>query len=456
MSSALRPLLTLFVILSCWAPAVAFPINVAGLDTARTAIWIHDLRLRADLVRTNIDTSLVPASVMKSVTSAALLNLADPDERFVTHVYADGRLDADGTLSGNIIVRAVGDPTIESQFFNSTRGFADSIVAGVRRLGITAVGGKVMIDESDFPDATTPPGWMEEDLIWPYGTRLQGANFRDNRFHLRLPSCQTSPRVPDLKFNFKATKARGVSIDRKDGSETFTVTGNTRRAYSDNFATPYPCKVMAAEVTARLCDAGIPVNGADLPSSSEIQEIYTHLSPTFGEILRSLMHRSDNLMAEGMLRAIAPGGTRDEAIAEVLAVWNMVGISSHGVNIVDGSGLSRDDRLTARFLGEINRQMIGEEFGADYVSLFPRAGFDGTMKGFLAETPLQGRVAMKTGSMKGVQSYSGYLLDAEGQPTHLLVFIVNGFRCSRASLKNAIQRLLLDTFSVSLQDETHQ
>lgn len=169
--------------------------------------------------------------------------------------------------------------------------------------------------------------------------------------------------------------------------------------------------------------------------------------------MQSLMHRSDNLMAEGMLRAIAPGGTRAQAITEENNVWAMQGISAHGVKIVDGSGLSRDNRLTARFLGNINRQMLAEEFGNEFVTLFPLAGRDGTMKYFLRDTPLEGRVAMKTGSMKGVQSYSGYLLDEEGKPTHLLVFIANGFRCSRTALKNDIQRLLLELFDVSLQED---
>ena len=165
-----------------------------------------------------------------------------------------------------------------------------------------------------------------------------------------------------------------------------------------------------------------------------------------------MMHRSDNLMAEGMLRAIAPGGTRKDAIDEEMAVWTMAGIGAHGVKIVDGSGLSRDNRLTARFLGQIYQYMLGEDFGNEYVSLFPLAGRHGTMRNFLIDTPLEGRVAMKTGSMKGVQSYSGYLLDEEGRPTHLLVFMANGFRCSRQALKNDIQRLLLELFDVSLQD----
>lgn len=426
----------------------AFPLKVAGLDTINTAILIRDLRFGHDIISANIDRALIPASVMKSVTVASMLNLADPMERFATPVLAEGRI-ADGVLEGNLVVKVCGDPTIESQFLPESQGFADSIATAVRRLGITKILGKVIIDESDFPDATTPPGWMAEDIPWYYGARLQGANFRDNRFRLRLPSKETVPFVPDLKFSM--IKGNGSKIDRKDGSETFIVRGN--RAFSDVFATPYPFKVMHHEIVSTLKRSGVEVAGTKVTPADETREIYVHESPVFGEIMQSLMFRSDNLMAEGMLRALTPGGTRAEAISEEMAVWAMAGISAHGVNIIDGSGLSRDNRLTARFLGDIYTHMATDTFSNDYLTLFPKAGFDGTMKNFLVASPLAGRVAMKTGSMKGVQSYGGYLFDSEGRPTHVIVFLVNNFRCNRAALKKEIERLLLEKFDVSLYSE---
>lgn len=429
----------------------AFPLKVRGIDTTRTAVLIHDLRFGVDIVSENIDKSLIPASIMKSVTVGALLNLADTQERFSTPVVAEGSI-TDSVLHGNLIVKTCGDPTIESQYFTETQGFADSIAVALHRMGVKQIEGMVEIDQSDFPDATTPPGWMAEDIPWYYGARLQGANFRDNRFRMRLPSKETSPYVPDIKFSFSRPSARRIKVDRKDGSETFLVSGNVRRrGYNDVFATPYPWKVMQHEITSTLDGYGISVNGKKMNHGSQSVMVYEHKSPTFTEIMRSLMHRSDNLMAEGMLRAITPGGTRADAITEENAVWTMAGISAHGVTIVDGSGLSRDNRLTARFLRDIYKYMMSEEFADDYTSLFPRAGNDGTMKYFLLDTPLEGRVAMKTGSMKGVQSYAGYLFDEDGHPTHILIFIANGFRCSRAALKNDIQRLLLEKFNVSLQ-----
>lgn len=431
----------------------AFPIKVPGLDTLNTAVWVYDLRFNYDVVKANIDRSLVPASVMKTVTCASLLNLADGAERFSTKIVADGRI-ADSTLHGNLVVLTVGDPTIDSQYFEETRGFADSIASALTRLGIKRITGDVVIDESSFPDATTPPGWMAEDIPWYYGARLQGANFRDNRFNLLLPSRKTVPEVPNLKFKFVSPKKRGVKVSRADGSETFTITGNIRRGFSGTLSMPYPAKAMRAAVITALGEHGIVSGDKPVNADGNRSVIYIHRSPAFSKIMQSLMHRSDNLMAEGMLRAIAPGGTRARAIKEEEAVWAMWGISAHGVRIVDGSGLSRDNRLTARFLGDINRQMLVEEFDGEYVSLFPRAGYDGTMRNFLIDTPLEGRVAMKTGSMKGVQSYSGYLLDEDGRPTHVLVFIANNFKCSRPALKNGIQRLLLELFDVSLQENS--
>ena len=434
--------------IACSALAYAFPLNVHGLDTLNTAILIRDLRFGHDIVSANIDRSLIPASVMKSVTVASMLNLADPQERFATPVVATGTI-RNGVLDGNLVVKVCGDPTIESQFLPETQGFADSIAAAVRRMGIIKIRGNVLIDESDFPDATTPPGWMDEDIPWYYGARLQGANFRDNRFRLRYPSKKTEPFVPDLKFS--VIKGKGSKIDRKDGSETFLVRGT--RAINDIFSMPYPRKAMSYEIVSTLKRAGVEVAGQSVKPSDEETEIYVHHSSPFGEIMQSLMFRSDNLMAEGMLRALTPGGTRADAIMEEQAVWSMAGISNHGINIVDGSGLSRDNRLTARFLGDVYTYMATDSFSNDYLTLFPKAGFDGTMKNFLVSTPLSGRVAMKTGSMKGVQSYGGYLFDENGYPTHVIVFMVNNFRCSRAALKKDIERLLLEKFNVSLQIE---
>ena len=83
---------------------------------------------------------------------------------------------------------------------------------------------------------------------------------------------------------------------------------------------------------------------------------------------------------------------------------------------------------------------------SDYIALFPKTGCDGTLKNFLSKSRLKGQLALKTGSMDGVQCYGGYKLNENGEPTHIVVIMVNNFFCKRKELRKEIERLLLQIF----------
>ncbi|MCM1520599.1 MAG: D-alanyl-D-alanine carboxypeptidase/D-alanyl-D-alanine-endopeptidase [Lachnoclostridium sp.] len=424
----------------------AFPIDVKGVDTMATAVVIYDLTFNTPIVMRNADVPLIPASIMKAVTSASVLNLASSDEQFYTVVVAEGRIDG-STLKGNLVIKTTGDPTIESEHFPAAQHFADSISAALKARGITEIEGKVIVDETDFVHTGTPPGWMKEDLTWPYGTDLHGANYRDNKFILRMPSRTTVPHVPDLKINHINRKAKARSVKRTDGSGTVTISGRIpSKGWSDRLSTPNPASVMQYEVAKVIADSGITIQGKSLDSHDQTTLIYTHISPSFGEILQSLMYRSDNLMAEGMLRSLTPGASRNDAIAEEMKIWRDKGVDLTGVKIEDGSGLSRNDRVTAQFMLDVLKSMLAIEYGSDYTSLFPRAGYDGTMRNTFIDTPLEGVTALKTGSMKGVRSFAGYHFNESGQPSHIIIVISNNLKCSGPALKKGIESLLLEYF----------
>ena len=118
--------------------------------------------------------------------------------------------------------------------------------------------------------------------------------------------------------------------------------------------------------------------------------------------------------------------------------WKSRRIPADSVRIVDGSGLSRSNRLTARFLAQLLRKMATNHY---YASFFPLAGHDGTLRKFLAGTRLDGYVALKTGSMNGIQSYAGYKLDDNFEPTHVIVVMVNNM-ADRARARAGIQKML--------------
>lgn len=422
------------------------PLNIPSAASTKVGIYIADLQTGEQLYDVNTSSRFIPASVTKALTTASALTQRSATDRFTTEIVATGRLDR-GVVDGNLIVRCVGDPTIDSQYFDSTVGFADSIAAALMALGVTEIKGTVVIDESAVPHNGVPSGWVDEDIVWPYGTGHHGANFSDNTFILSFPSRKSQPHVPDLSVSH--TPAKGsLKVDRDRGSETVRTRGTVRaQGESIKLSIPVPSKVMRHAVMDALGRNGISVGGSPVADSENETLVYTHSSPELIEILRSLMFRSDNMMAEAMLRSLAPGASREAAARSELDMWELRDIDTDGIVIEDGSGLSRNDRLTPRFLAEVFVWMASHFKAPEYVSLFPKAGLEGTMKGFLRDTPLEGRIAFKTGSMKGVQSYAGFLLGDDGQPTHVIVFMVNNFTCGRAKLKEEIENLLLRTFA---------
>jgi D-alanyl-D-alanine carboxypeptidase/D-alanyl-D-alanine-endopeptidase (penicillin-binding protein 4) len=91
--------------------------------------------------------------------------------------------------------------------------------------------------------------------------------------------------------------------------------------------------------------------------------------------------------------------------------------------------------------------MAQSNYCRTYVSYFPRAGIDGTLKNFLKGSNLEGKIALKTGSLSGVQCYAGYKLDSDGTPTHTVVIMANNFFCKRAELRKEIENLLIKKFN---------
>lgn len=422
------------------------PLDIPSASSTKVGIYIADLQTGEQLYDVNTSARFIPASVTKALTTASALTQRSASDRFTTEIVATGKM-ADGVVDGNLVVRCVGDPTIDSQYFDSTVGFADSIAAALVAMGINEIKGTVVIDESAVPHNGVPSGWVDEDIVWPYGTGHHGANFSDNTFILSFPSRKSQPHVPGLSVSHTPGKG-SLKVDRDRGSETVRTRGTVRpKGESIKLSTPVPSKVMRHAVMQSLESNGVKVGESEAPASENETLVYTHYSPELIEILRSLMFRSDNMMAEAMLRSLAPGASRDAAARSEIDMWELRDIDTDGIVIEDGSGLSRNDRLTPRFLAEVFVWMASHFKAPEYVSLFPKAGLEGTMKGFLRDTPLEGRIAFKTGSMKGVQSYAGFLLGNDGQPTHVIVVMVNNFTCGRAKLKEEIENMLLRTFA---------
>lgn len=367
-----------------------------AVNGASTAVAVVDLATGKTTAASGEPRSLIPASVMKAVTTGSLMNEVDDDTHYRTEVFTDGPVRG-GILEGNIIVVGSGDPSLNSRHDPLSDDFCKEITGALRRRGIDSIAGRVIIDGSIFPGPAVPPSWAKGDLSTYYGTGVHGLNFEDN--------------------------ASGRS------------------------SVPNPAAVFESRLKSALTSAGISLASQSLPQGERIF-LTAHTSPQIYEIMRSCMMRSDNMFAESLLRTYAlrrgrPGSTEEAARLEK-DYWTRRGLPMEGVTIVDGSGLSRANRLTAEFLAGVLTEMADN---VEYASFFPLAGQEGTLKKFLAGTPLATYIALKTGSMNGIQCYAGYKVDEDFAPTHAVVVIGNSFPGSRAAFRQAVETMLLEIFT---------
>lgn len=398
-----KNILLIIALIVCWADSMAQDANpvverfvkASGIKPESVAVMITDLSDNKVIGSHNISTPLIPASIMKSVTTAALLNKVGPNYRYHTGIFIDGPLDM-GILRGNLVIVGACDPSVNSMSEPYGQNIIEEITDALRLAGINKIEGKIIIDESEFAGSPRPDSWMAADFRESYGTGIHA-------------------------FNFENNARGGRSVEN-------------------------PSSVFISRLKSALAKEMISIDEKDLGIGKRTQ-IFDHVSPPIDEIMRSCMMRSDNMFAEAMLRTYGKlegkDGSTPSAANREYAFWVERKMPMEGVEIIDGSGLSRQNRVTAEFMNGILTQMSGD---ATYASFFPLAGQEGTLKKFLAETPLDSYIAMKTGSMKGIQCYAGYKLDEDYVPTHSVVIIMNDIVGKRDRVRKAAENMLLDIF----------
>lgn len=376
------------------ASGITFPRS----HRANIGVIVRDLSTGENIVEQNPDKFLTPASIVKSITAASVLLAGKADTAFSTPVYALGDIDADGMLNGSIVIKASGDPTTESSRFSNLPGLINSTADCIRRLGIRGIRGSLEIDSAGFVQQGPVDRWEFDDLKYAYGAGLHPVNYHDNTIY----------------------------VDK---------------ALAD------PAEELLITLEERLDADSINVEWNEVDTAGLLpRPLLTAVSPDAWQIMREMMEQSVNLYAESMLRLLAPGENRDAALARQLQLLQNTGIDTEAAQLFDGSGLTRANRVTPDFMADLLETMAQSEFSKRFVSLFPCVGQQGTVRRLLCNTPLEGRLVLKSGSMNGVQSYAGYRLDSSNRPTHVVVIIVNDFTCKRAAVTSAISSFLLRQF----------
>lgn len=365
------------------AAAVASGPQGAGIGVA-----VLDARGR-QVLDVDADTGRLPASTAKVLVAAGALELLGPGARFTTSLEAVGEVDAAGVLDGHLRLVGDGDPTLATADYR-THVYAsrpatvlEDLAVQVADAGITAVEGGLRAAADPFGPPTLAPGWKDSYL-------------------------------DDLD----ARHVTGLTVD---AGLAVTVLSQPPALQLEILGEPDPPARLVRSVATALRAEGVALRGPVRPSGGEQQGevVATVRSEPLSQILRFALERSDNHLADSLHRAIgarigAPGFLG--AGQAVRTVLRDLGVPVTGVQLVDGSGLSRDDRVTARALAAVDHVQRTGELGALWRDLGAEAGSEGTLRRRLRGTVAQGRFIGKTGTLQDVVSIVGTVEDPSGAP----------------------------------------
>ena len=335
---------------------LARALRVPHVAPARSAAIAFDLASGTVLFQQNGDRPLAPASNEKlPLTYAALVRLGG-SFRIETDVLGQG--EQDGTQwTGSLVLKGNGDPTL-------SRADLRVLAAQVKSLGIRSVTGGVSGDESAYDTRRIVAGWKPSFFI------------------------EESPPLSALVVD-RARVGRVVSRT--------------------------PALAAATAFRDALRNAGIAVDGpVRTGAADEWSELLASVSsPTLGAMVRFMDRESDNFTAEMLLKQLGltelDRGTSAAGATVVMQALAEAGVPMTGVRIVDGSGLSRLDRLTANALGSLLKVAWADPVVRPaFVSALPVAGVNGTLQHRLLKPPARGRVLAKTGTTDIASSLSGY------------------------------------------------
>ena len=396
---------------------------------------VIDPETKRELFAQDAGRPVVPASNMKLTVTSAALDFFGPTASFDTDLYVVGQdlylvgHGDPGTGDGAILKKSNKDCTAVLD------AWADELAAR----GVTSLAGNLYYVDNAFERLQTHPSWDEDDKTEWYAAPVGGLNFNDNCIDgIATPTSDGQPAKIEI---VPATSASVVLVNqttsggeqtadwsRAEGQNVYTAKGGvTKRTQLQSKPVTDPGSFFADALRTRLAEKGIKIAGATARAERLPTGTSTKLKPAttkFTDILARINKNSQNMMAEGTAKllgrahAIKGGdakavGSWSNADTAIRAYWQKEGIDASGFTFADGSGLSRDNRVTTRLISDILVSVYHSPNFDTFRESMSIAGVDGTTRARLSDKP--NRVYCKTGYISGVRSLSGYAKTDSGK-----------------------------------------
>lgn len=393
---------------------------------------------------TNAQTGLAPASCQKTITSAAAMELLGPSYRYQTVLGYDGAI-SNGNLKGNIVLIGSGDPSLGSWRYDSTKNDKQlkQLVGLLKQNNINKVDGGLIGYNGKWEQDIIPGGWIWDDMGNYYGAGNAALNWHENQYDLVLKSgttigdkvsiVETKPRLYQIKLEsqvLSAAKGTGdnANIYLPPNASNGFVRGTIpvdEKAFVISGSFPNPPLQLLALLKTKLDSAGLKLpQGFAVSDNKEIpdyQKLGVLYSPSLDSLNYWFMKKSINLYGEALVKTIAYEqtgfGSTDKGLELVKKFWQEQGIEKSALRMLDGSGLSPQNRVTANALVKVLQYAKSRPWFSYYYDALP----------------LYNQMKLKSGTIGGAKSFAGYHTAKDGT-AYTVAMIINNYDGSAAEI----------------------
>jgi D-alanyl-D-alanine carboxypeptidase/D-alanyl-D-alanine-endopeptidase (penicillin-binding protein 4) len=466
--------LILAMLLACVITRAQYPDKNPELQTAGISYLVMDAETGKILDSKNEHTSMTPASTLKILPTAAALEKFGPDYRFETQLAIKGNITADGVLNGDVYILGGSDPALGSLRYQQTYyqplSFIKQWSNAIRAEGIERIEGNIIGSENQPLNNKIPRTWIWEDIANYFGASASMLNVYENTYQLSFNTgneagkqtsiTKVTPPGMNLTFSNEVLAANGggdqAYIFGVPESTKRTVRGTLPKGYN-NFivkgAIPDPALLAARHLKNQLTEDGISVDGeaaTGMPEEEEeeeeVQIIDRLVSPPLKDLIKTTNHKSINLYANSLGLLFSVDRIMDEACNKMVEFWNQNGMRTEGLKLEDACGLSPFNQISAYQLAYILKYMQDSEYSDIFRASLPVAGESGTLKYFGHRRDFKGKFTGKSGSIKRVYCYAGYLTTKSGKNC-IVVGMLNRYSCSSGEAKAALEDFISTAYN---------
>jgi len=442
--------------------AIDTALDGVSLGNARFGVSVVEMPSQRTVCVRRADEPFRAASNIKLATVAAALEILGPDYVYRTRLYADGGI-SDGVIDGDLYLVGSGDPTLSARFHKDdcTRPFVRWSRA-LHDAGLRRVTGDIVADATLFDSEYRHPSWPKGQYLAHYSAEVSALSLNDNVVSIEIANVgEGKPArltiTPPTEYVKLTNAIRPTSSKKKHRYAFYRALDSneiTARGFylvgaenSTTRVTIHDPAAYAATVFAEcLTRQGIRIEGsvrvAGTPTRTTGKRLLISYRSRLADSVSPMLTESVNLYAEMLLKLLGAEKRGSGSFASggaVVGAYLDKLVPGSTFSVVDGSGLSRENRLTPRILTKILAEMYAGPNRELWLASLPRNGQPGTLSKRMKEPMLAGRVAAKTGYISGTCALSGYCFAEDGR-VYAFSFLVNDFPSLREA-RNAQDRL---------------